>query len=213
MSLPYSYSYKIELPDSENASLEEVLWEMFRQLKESEMVKELSIDKKIIRFTYKSLFTISYPLALTFSRANNIKIEYEIKLVKLIQVCIGLAIFIAFFSRFEIRGYLVFCAIFILFFFGLNLIFTNNLIIKLIESTNVFSNINQRNEGLIGDEQKKWIKDVAKCPACGEDINEFDLKCPDCGIRIRNSAAQSPFDVSKYKTKRFKYHYKETKKQ
>ncbi len=213
MSLPYSYSNIIELPDSENASMEEVIWEMFRHLKELESVKDLSLDKNIISFTYKSLFTIVYPIELSLSGGNNIKMEYEIKLIKLIQICIALAIFTAFFSRFEIRAYLVFSAIFILSFFGLNLIFANSLIIKLIESSNVFSNFNQRKESLIGDEQKKWMNDSTKCPACGEDINEFDLKCPDCGIRLRNSVRQSPFNVSKYKNKRFKYLYKENKKQ
>jgi hypothetical protein len=38
------------------------------------------------------------------------------------------------------------------------LFFINNFVIKLLESANVFSNFNQRNEGLIGEEQKKWIK-------------------------------------------------------
>lgn len=212
MSLPYSYSNSIELPDSANASLDGVLLKMFRQFKESELVKDLSLDGNKISLSYKSLFRIPYPLELTFSKANDIRIEYEIKLVKLIQICIGLSIFIAFFSRFEIRGYLVFTAVFILSFFGFNLFFINNFVIKLLESANVFSNFNQRNEGLIGEEQKKWIKDDTKCPACGEDINEFDVKCPDCGISLRNSTIKSPFDVSKYKNKRFKYHYKESKK-
>jgi hypothetical protein len=68
-----------------------------------------------------------------------------------------------------------------------------------------------QNEGLVSEEQKKWIRDTSKCPACGEDINDYDLKCPECGIRLRDKARISPFNVSNYKQKRFKYHFKEKK--
>ena len=209
MSLPYSYKSTIEIPNSENFTLKESLWETYHHLKEEDTVKELLVEDGKIIFGFRSLFTINYSVEIEFSKNAELKIEYEIKLIKLIQVCIALAVFIAFFSKFGIEGYLWFSAIFIIIFFGVNLVFTDNLIQKLIKSSPFLLNANSEHIELISKEQKNWIKDPLKCPACGEDINEFDLKCPECGIRLRDYANASPFNVSKYKQKRFKYFYKE----
>jgi len=208
MSLPYSYKNTIEFADTDNFSNEECLWEIYHHFKKSDSVKDLSVDDRKIILTFRSLFTINYPVEIEFFKNSEIKIEYEIKLVKLIQVCVALTIFIAFFSKFEIAGYLWFSAIFIIIFFGLNLIFVDNLVQKLINSSPFLSNLKSDNEDIISKEQKDWIKNPEKCPACGEDITEYDLKCPECGIRLREKAPLSPFNVSKYNQKRFKYFYK-----
>ncbi len=211
MSLPYSYTNEIELPDSENQGLEEVRWELYRHFKNSDSVRELEAKDQKISLSFRSLFTLHYPVEFSFSKDQDIKIEYEIKLIKLIQISVALVIFIAFFSRFGITGYLWFSSIFIVVFFVLNLIFADNLIQKLVKSSTPFSEIKLINDDIISPEQKQWIKDPSKCPACGEEITEYDLKCPECGIRLRNNAKESPSDVSNYKTKRFKYFYKAKK--
>jgi len=211
MSLPYTFTNEIELPDSENNSLEAALWELYRHFKNSESVSELSADDQKISLSFRSLFTMVYPVEFTFTKDPEIHIEYEIKLMKLIQICVALVIFIAFFSSFGITGYLWFSAIFVVVFFALNLFFADNLIQKLVKSSSFFSEQKLQNEGIISEEQKQWIKDATKCPACGEEITDYDLKCPECGIRVRNQAKASPFDVSNYKQKRFKYYYKEKK--
>ncbi len=211
MSLPYSYNHEIELPDSENLSLEGLIWEFYKHFKNSESVQDLSADDQKISLSFRSLFTIVFPVEFTFTKDPEISIEYEIKLMKLIQICVALVIFIAFFSSFGITGYLWFSAIFVVVFYGLNLFFADNLIQKLIKSSSFFSEQKLQNEGIISIEQKQWIKDAKKCPACGEDITDYDLKCPECGIRVRSQALPSPFDVSNFKQKRFKYYYKEKK--
>jgi hypothetical protein len=212
MSLPFTYTKTIEITDSENFQSEEVMWELIYHLKKEDSVKEISVESNKISFSYQSLFTIRYEIEFNISKNNGLVLAYEIKLSKLIQVCIVLAIFIAFFSRFKISGYLWFSSIFIIVFYTFNLLFTDKLIQKLIESSKLFHEFGPENEGIISEEQKNWIRDASKCPACGEDINEFDLKCPDCGLRLRNIAKQSPFNVSKYLNKRFKYHFSEKKK-
>lgn len=43
-----------------------------------------------------------------------------------------------------------------------------------------------QNEALyhVPDNQKEWIADPAKCPACGLSIKTTDTTCPDCGLHF-----------------------------
>jgi len=183
----------------------EMIVKILSRLKSSAQISDLAVDENKISFSFKSLFSIPYIIDIIVKKKNEIFIE--IKLSKLIQVCIALALFTAFFSKFGVRAYLWFTAILILLFFSINILIIRNLLKQLvIEPFN--TDVENANQEIITSQQKKWINDATKCPACGDDITEYDLHCPDCGLRLRNNAVLSPFNVTKYKDSRFKYFFR-----
>jgi hypothetical protein len=110
MPLPYTYKSKIEIPESEALETKEVLSELESQLVIRQLVSDFNLEDEKISFNYKALFNIKYPVEITVKRERNSWIYYEAKLMKLIQLSLGLVMFVAFFSSFEINGFLWFSA-------------------------------------------------------------------------------------------------------
>jgi hypothetical protein len=164
-----------------------------------------------IQFTFKSLFGIQYTIEVALNERNAREITYDIKLNKLINVSIFLVIFTAFFSSFGVTGFLWFSAILTVVFFSVNTIVVNSQIQELLKSALNKEGFRTGREEILSPEQTQWMKDNSKCPACGEDVTEYDRTCPECGIKIRENVPTLPFDISKYRHKRIKYHFKEKK--
>jgi hypothetical protein len=212
MSLPYSHIDKINLNVPDHNKFEDVI-ENFRQsLRKNDQVINLHSTDNGFQFSFKSLFTIQYKIEIIINEMLQKEIAYEIKLNKLINVCIVLVIFTAFFSSFGVTGFLWFSAILTLVFFSINLIVVNNQIQAILKSAITWEENKRGIEEIMSPEQMQWIKDNSKCPACGEDITEYDWYCPECGLKLSEKVLQGPFDISKYKHKRIKYYYKEKKK-
>lgn len=58
-------------------------------------------------------------------------------------------------------------------------------------------------------EQKQWISDPSKCPACGENITKNDIMCKSCGLKIKQNRFTKPLDLQpKTNVGGIKYHYK-----
>jgi len=137
-----------------------------------------------------------------------ITVEYEIHLMQLIKITIALIVFIAFFSSFGMIGFLWFSFVFSVVFFLVNLMFADSHIQKTVKSSHLYVSLNPPEQEGFTDEQKKWLKDKNRCPACGEEITIYDLNCPECGLKLKQNKHTIPLDVTKYKEKRFKYHFK-----
>ncbi len=213
MSLPYSYKSKIEIPESEAFESEEVLYKLESQLNTMQLVSEFELTDEKILFNYKALFNVKYPVEFTPKKEENIWISYEAKLMKLIQLSLVLIIFVAFFSSFEINGFLWFSAIFTLIFFTINVLYIEHGVQKLLKSTSLFQSIDMQSEEKFSEEQLKWMNDTNICPACGENLLPYDQNCPECGLRLPRKLIAKPFDVSKYENKRLSYSYKTKKKE
>ena len=79
---------------------------------------------------------------------------------------------------------------------------------KLIKEAIEFSTESKKTD--FTHEQQNWLLDKDKCPACGHEITIYDKICPDCGIKIRNTAPEKPYNTSgDYNS--IKYHIKKLK--
>jgi len=209
MSLPYSYKSKVEIPESEEFDVVHAsdLCEDYLRNKGLEKFRK---EKGIIHFiSDHSLVNFKYPVEIKVEKNELIVVEYEIHLMQLIKITIVLIVFIAFFSSFGMSGFLWFSFIFSVVFFVVNLMFADSSVQKLIKSSNLYLSLKPSDSEGFTDEQKTWINDKNRCSACGEEINVYDVNCPDCGLKLQQSKYTIPLDVTKYQAKRFKYHYKQ----
>jgi len=212
MALPGSYQHIFRYQEQEGIDHKIFINRLEVFLQKSDEVKEFAQSEGSIQFTYLSLFNIPYQIEIQTDVIRNKTINYEIKLNKLIMVCIALVIFIAFFSSFQFNGFLWFSGIFTLIFYAINLIVVDKYVQGILKSTFNNESIETDIEAKLSKQQMEWLHDNTKCPACGEDITEYDKNCPECGIKIREMAKPKPYDLSKYEDKNIKYHFREKKK-
>jgi len=208
MSLPYSYKNKIEIPESEDVDVVYAV-DLYTDYIRSKGFSEFKQEEGFIHFTSDySLVNFKYPVQIEIKKAELITVEYEIHLMQLIKITIALIIFIALFSSFGMSGFLWFSFIFSTIFFLVNLMFADSHIQKVIKSSYLYLSLNSPEGEGFTEEQKEWMSDKNRCSACGEEITIYDLNCPDCGLKLKQSKYTIPLDVTKYQEKRFKYHYK-----
>ena len=212
MSLPYSYTNSIRIPAKEGFNRQSINSDLFQYLSQNEFVNGFLEEKGKLTFSFKAFLGIPYHVEMELIQNTSLEIQYDIKLNRLIQVCIALVIFVAFFSSFGVTGFLWFSAILTIVFFALNVMIADKSIRDLIFRILNIQHYDRGSEEILSKEQMEWIKNKSKCPACGEDITEYDRYCPECGLRIREKAPQGPFNVSKYSEKRIKYYFREKKK-
>lgn len=161
-----------------------------------------SAQAGIFKYEYEVIISVK-------NNGDDININYDINVSRLINVILLTVIFSAFISFFSIKLFLIFSILFSILFYALNLIYISGLVKKDIESA-LGRNLYQFNEKEeFTDEQLNWMKDKFRCPACGEYLSIFDIDCPDCGLRIKKSRKYLPVDTSKHKNVRIKYHYRE----
>jgi hypothetical protein len=213
MSLPNSYSGKIHFPINEKTDWQQFSTSLETQLDSDPLIKEFVINDDLIQFTHQSIFRIQYNVDIQVSPKNLHSVDYEIKLNKLIQICVVLIIFIALFSSFTFTAFLWFSFIFTIVFYAVNIMVIDKYVQNIINSAVRNGKSLEMNEEILSKEQLEWIKDNSKCPACGENITEYDKNCPECGIKLREKVPQTPFNASKYKKKRITYYFKEKRKE
>jgi len=208
MPLPYSYKSKIEIPDSEGVDVFYAT-NAYAEYIDSIGFENFEVDDGIISFVADySFVNFKYPVNLRIKKGEVITIEYEIYLMQLIKITLAIVVFIAFFSSFGMSGFLWFSFIFASVFFFVNILFADTHVQKIIKSAPLYLYLNPTEEDGYSEEQKKWLSDTNRCPACGEEINMYDVNCPECGLKLKQNQYTIPLDVTKYKEKRFKYHYK-----
>lgn len=211
MALPLVYKNTINIPNSEKVRLKKVYNPIFNEVSRNPLISNKSLLENTLSFEYKALFNVRYPIEISISKKNILQITFEVKLIKLVQISIALVVFTAFFSSLGFSGFLWFSAFLTLGFYGINVLFIENAIQKLIKSTTLYKSLNPITEANLSKEQLKWMNDVNKCPACGEDLESYDQNCPDCGLKLPRKASLKPFDISKYNNKRLNYIYKAKK--
>jgi hypothetical protein len=209
MSLPGSYQNSFQLLEIDRQKFIDG-FEVI--IEDNADVKEISISEKSIQFNYQSLFGIPYQIEIKKCEIDSKTVDYEIKLNKLIMVCIALIIFIAFFSSFRFSGFLWFSGIFTIIFYILNVVIVDKYVQGILKSGPNNKDTEPDTKEKLSKQQMEWLYDNSKCPGCGEDISEYDKNCPDCGLKIREKVKPKPYDLSKYEGKNIKYFFKEKKK-
>lgn len=183
------------------------------------LLKDAILNKKPVKFDEKKqglFFTFSAPI-LNFKYTTDLKInlkkeelniDYEVNFESLIRIILIVIILTAFFSFLSVKYFLIASGLISILFFGVSFLtvdnFLENMIKKSIEDIIVDENIVEK----LSQEQLLWINDENKCSACGEQLSEFDLLCPECGIKLKRSRYTVPLDVSKYKDRNITYHLK-----
>jgi prepilin-type processing-associated H-X9-DG protein len=208
MPLPYSYKNKVEIPDSEGVDVFYAT-NAYAEYIDNMGFENFEFDDGIISFIADySFVNFKYKVDLHIKKDELITVGYEIHLIQLIKITLAIVVFIAFFSGFGMSGFLWFSFIFASVFFFVNILFADTHVQKIIKSTPLYLHLNPPAEDGYTEEQKKWLTDTNRCPACGEEINIYDVNCPECGLKLTQNQYTIPLDVTKYKEKRFKYHYK-----
>jgi hypothetical protein len=210
MALPYSYENTFQISQREKVSASLTYSRLYEKLSSIYEIGQIEQGHLVLTYTTKALFGISFLIELQVSE-NGKQVDYEIKLNKLIQICVALVVFIALFSSFRFTGFLWFSFVFTLIFFVINIIVAEKSVLKLLKTVFPQDENYQSNVEQITPRQLEWIKDKSKCPACGEDITEYDRNCPECGLRLREKAPPEPFDISRFKNRRIKYSFRETR--
>ena len=211
MPLPYSYKTNIEVPDTENISRLEAINALADYIYGLNF-NDFSINKGIIHFVANQAFiNFRYQVDLHIEKDENIIVKYEIHLVQLIKITLALIVFSAFFSSFGFGGFLWFLFIFSFVFYFINLLFADTYIQKIIKKSPFYQAFDPMAHEGFSKEQLVWMKDKNRCPACGKELGDWDIYCPECGLRIKQNNFTIPLNVSKYKEKRFNYFYKEKK--
>lgn len=134
---------------------------------------------------YKNIFFVTHYVTITFKEKNiNLTIDYR----PLINSTIMLLLFIALFSKISVTLFISLEIIIPIIFIALNIAMLMNICRKAVQyaCTDIDTQI-------ISNEQNKWIADPLKCSGCGELLNKYDYKCPECGLYCKPKANHSRF--------------------
>lgn len=156
-------------------------------------------NRSVLYYNYKSIYTIE--------KEKDVVVYYEYDLIPVFKITVIMILFAAFFSRFSINSLLIFSGVFVLVFFAFNIIHINSVLKHIVLSAFAPEKLNY--EEILTEEQKEWIKNPGKCPACGEEISEYNYICPECGISINKKNVKRNMNVSAFYD--IKFQYKHTK--
>ncbi len=206
-SFPFTYSNTVKLLYNQKIDYDDHTSSTLNELSNNKAITSIKLINKSITFNYLSLFSIVYPVTINIEEQNDtLNIRYDIKLQRLIQISIIIVLFTAFFSSFGMGDFLWFSFMLLIAFYATNLIFVDVGIRNLIKSTGIYKICNPNDEtDDFSDEQKQWLQDISRCPACGEHLQISDNTCPECGLRLPHQTIYKPFDASKYKNAKTKY--------
>lgn len=198
MAFPNTYEGKIE-DEIEQGLLNQLNIENIRMnvahfFKEKTTYNTKQYDNSIEIKNTNPLFFFTYTAKLKLELSEKITVNYSFSLIELFKILIVLIIFAAFFSNYRAEEYLVVIAFFSIAFFVGNLFLIKSNLQKLIREAIAYSTKVKKTD--FSKEQENWLLDKDKCPACGYDITIYDKVCPDCGIKIRNTAPEKPYNTS-----------------
>jgi len=213
MAFPYTYNktltfiLKKKYFDIDSSFLQSVIFEKIKgNTKLKDVIKK---DKSILFKTFAPIFNFQYSVEFDFYKdRDEINITYEVNLEKLLMIVLVTIILTAFFSFVSVKYFLILAGVFALTIYGMFYLIIDNFIQTLLKKNIDTIIISQDDTEKYSDEQIKWIFDDNRCSACGETLSDFDLCCPECGIKLKRSRFTIPLDVSKYKDKQVSYHIK-----
>ncbi len=220
MGLPYSYTKKIDFDVNISLQKQDFLELLSQSLQHEEGISEINIvEEELVFKSKKSLLNFSYQVNTRVDITDKINFVFEANLVDLIKISLALIVVIPFLSTFNINTFFIFSSILIFIFYFANLIFILSSTKQTFEKALTRLNILQTEDMSI--EQQDWLSDLEKCSACGYNISEYDLNCPDCGIMLKQNKFTKPLDISQVKPKKnqdqstnqdISYHYKKKEK-
>jgi len=208
MSFPYSINKKFQFPaeDYPNLSKAYLRKALIAVFADEEFIKE---EENTITYKSKnSLINFSYNFDIVFDKGESTSFKIIINLVVLLQITVLLLVMTALLSKFEFKHYLMFSGIFVVVFYFANLAFIQSRISKKVNKA--LNMLGYDIESDFTPEQKQWLADETKCPACGGDITENDIVCKSCGLKIKQNRFTKPLNLNQNKNNGgIKYHYKE----
>ncbi len=213
MAFPYTYNKTLTFTlkkkyfDINSSFLQSVIFEKIKgNVKLKDVIKK---DKNISFKTFAPIFNFQYSVEFDFYKdKDEINITYEVNLEKLLMIVLVIIILTAFFSFVSVKYFLILAGVFAITTYGFFYLIIDNFIQTIIKKNIDTIIISQDDTEKYSDEQMKWISDDNRCSACGETLSDFDLYCPECGIKLKRSRFTIPLDVSKYKDKQVSYHIK-----
>lgn len=204
-AFPFTYSNTIKLLHKQEFDYNTYISHFINNLSNKETVTDVKRIGESIGLRYFSLFNIAYPVEISIKHTETLDIKYEIKLQRLIQISIILVLFTAFFSSFNMGGFLWFSFLLLIAFYAVNLLFADVGIRNLIKSAGMHESPDLKDyTDDFSDEQKQWMQDISRCPACGEHLQSFAVNCPECGLRLPHPTIYKPLDINKYKNTNIK---------
>jgi len=154
-------------------------------------------NRSILYYQYKSEFIIKKGPALD--------VVYQYSLIPVFKITVIMILFAAFFSRFSMNSLLIFSAVFIILFFAFNILYINSVLKNMV--LNAFAPEKFNSEEKLTDEQKEWISNPKKCPACGHEISLYNFTCPECGITVNSKKRKNSTNASNFFDMKLKYRY------
>jgi len=199
MPLPYTYRafYQTDFTAKK----------LFFELRKKFLVKKiLDIEyyQNQISFIYNSFFFIGRAkVILDFSSKDGF--HFEVVLENLLKVVVFLIVILAFIAS-GIWNLIFLSTAIIFIIYLLVIIDVHNTITDFFDKIIVFKETPEQ----ISDEQLKWINQNDLCPACGEQLTEYDSFCPECGLNLRNRRKVKEQKVSRtgFNDFRIFYNYK-----
>lgn len=147
--------------------------------------KDLKIDGDSISFrTNNSLFKIDYPVTIIINVKEKIIAKYDIALLQLLKVSIIVVVVAAFLSKMSITSFISFLIALLAAFYIINILVIDSAVRRIIND--IFDKLPYINKEEYSDEQATWLNDTSRCPACGGNLSEYDIKCRSCGLSLPN---------------------------
>jgi len=205
--LRYKGAFLLELSEGVNISNSLIINALHNYYKRI-AVEDLQVENQKISFrTKNSLLRFSYPVEFETHFDKKLRINYRFGLEELSKIAIVIVVFSAFFSKFSLSNFFLFLLIVMATLFAFNIIF----MVSVLRRDMAKALPLLENESLTDENYQDWQNDPHKCPACGYEITEFDLHCPDCGIKLKQNRFSVPMDVSAFQDKTIRFHYKKDK--
>jgi len=207
MALPYNFEKKYSFSQEDypqiNANyMRTALYNVF--------ATDKFVDEKENKISFSSnntLVNFRFLFDVFIEQADVLKLKFVVNLVGLLKITLFLLVFIALFSKFAFHNYLLFAGIFILVFYIANIVFISSYINRRVEKA--LSMMGYNREEVFNPEQQEWLQNPNKCSACGINITENHIVCPNCGLKIKQNPYTKPLDLSAQNTGGgVKYHYK-----
>ncbi len=139
---------------------------------------------------------------------NTDEIVYTLQLQQTLKIILFVLIFTALFSYNSLSFFFWFASLFTITFYTVNLLIINGVInqtfVKILEKRKLYIPDKEH----LSAEQKEWLKDKNRCPACGYFLSSIDLTCPECDLQLNRKRKDLPLDTAKYQDLPVKYHLK-----
>jgi hypothetical protein len=178
--------FELKDPNQTNRFLAENIFNHFKNIDPENIVLENGV---VSLTTFSSLFSLEHFAEIKILNNENSKIHYSFNYGELYKIILMVLLFALFFIKFSWWIYTVIAV-----FFSIAIITTNIYYVNSFIKRNIIAAVKQYT--FIGDEyiskkQKEWIKNPRKCPACGDEVNEYSFKCLNCGLKISNKKISS----------------------